>query len=141
MVAFENYPYDEAAAARGRLCASATSRPLDTTNYPLALRRILAGALHLDLDFDPRLFDPATSSRSPRRLHTLLTATTDHPDLPLRQLPWMSPQERQHILTHSKPPATRRPAARRPAALPRRRFVGLFEAQAAARPTPRSHLR
>jgi amino acid adenylation domain-containing protein/non-ribosomal peptide synthase protein (TIGR01720 family) len=125
MVAFENYPYDEAAAAQAGLRIRDV-KALDTTNYPLSLRAYLAGELHLDLAYDPRLFDAATAGQLTVRLRTLLTAIGDDPRRPLRELPWMSSQERRHVLDRASTEA----ALEVPAAT----FPELFEAQAARTP-------
>jgi amino acid adenylation domain-containing protein/non-ribosomal peptide synthase protein (TIGR01720 family) len=125
IVVFENYPYDEAAASQAGLAIGAVDSH-DTTNYPLTLGAYLAGELHLDLAYDPQLFDAATAGQLTGRLRTLLTAIGDNPRRPLRELPWMSGRERRHILDKASTAA----ALEVPAAT----FPELFEAQAARTP-------
>ena len=127
MVVFENYPYDEASAAQSGLRIRQVDA-LDTTNFPLTLRAYLAGELHVDLGYDPHLFTATTAEQITSRLRMLLTAIAEDADRPLFQLPWMSAQERQHVLSRGN--GGRRVAGRAPAET----LVGVFEAQAARTP-------
>ena len=127
MVVFENYPYDEASAAQAGLHIRQVEA-LDSTNFPLTLRAYLAGELHLDLAFDPRLFDTTTVEQITGRLRTLLAAIADDAARPLFRLPWMSAQERHDVLSRGTATATVAGAA------PAGTLVDLFEAQAARTP-------
>ncbi|MDQ4104739.1 MAG: amino acid adenylation domain-containing protein, partial [Actinomycetota bacterium] len=108
---FENYPFEEAPEGRPGLRIREVSAR-DTTNFPLSLRAYLAGQLHVELGYDPRLFDARTVTTLAARLRLLLTGIADEPDRPLGQLPWMSAQERHQVLVEfndtdrAVPPAT-----------------------------------
>ncbi|GAA2545417.1 MULTISPECIES: non-ribosomal peptide synthase/polyketide synthase [Streptomyces] len=124
MVAFENYPFDEArAAGSGVRLADVTSR--DATNYPLVLRAYHGERLGFDLAYDPALFDATTVRALAGRLCLLLTELADGPDRPLRALAWTTAEERRRILTDWNGTAHGRPAET---------LVDLFEAQAARTP-------
>ncbi|WP_369197883.1 non-ribosomal peptide synthase/polyketide synthase [Streptomyces djakartensis] len=124
MVAFENYPFDEArTAGSGIRLAEVTSR--DATNYPLVLRAYHGERLGFDLAYDPDLFDAATVHALAGRLCLLLTELADGTDRPLRALAWTTAGERRRILTDWNGTASGRPAET---------LVDLFEAQAARTP-------
>lgn len=76
MVVFENYPFDEAAAA-GAGIRIQDVRAEDATNFPLCLRAYLADRLGFDLAYDGALFDRTTVERAAAHLETLLTAVAD----------------------------------------------------------------
>ncbi|MEU1038520.1 non-ribosomal peptide synthase/polyketide synthase [Streptomyces sp. NPDC005907] len=124
MVAFENYPFDEArSATSGVRLVDVASR--DATNYPLVLRAYQGEHLGFNLAYDPDLFDAATVHALADRLCLLLAAIAEDPDRPLRDLPWTTAEERRRMLTdfngteHGRPDST---------------LVDLFEAQAARTP-------
>jgi amino acid adenylation domain-containing protein/non-ribosomal peptide synthase protein (TIGR01720 family) len=124
MVAFENYPFDEArTAGSGIRLAEVTSR--DATNYPLVLRAYHGERLGFDLAYDPALFDAATVRALAGRLCLLLTGLADGIDRPLRTLPWTTAGERRRMLTDWNGAESGRPAET---------LVDLFEAQAARTP-------
>ncbi|GAA2442210.1 non-ribosomal peptide synthase/polyketide synthase [Streptomyces glaucus] len=123
MVAFENYPFDEArTAGSGVRLVDVTSR--DATNYPLVLRAYQGERLGFDLAYDPGLFDAATVRALADRLRLLLTEIAAGPDRPLRALAWTTAEERR-TLTGRDGAAHGRPAET---------LVDLFEAQAARTP-------
>ncbi|MGW5281074.1 non-ribosomal peptide synthase/polyketide synthase [Streptomyces collinus] len=125
MVAFENYPFDEArTAGSGVRLAGVTSR--DATNYPLVLRAHHGERLGFDLAYDPALFDAATVRSLADRLCRLLTELADGPDLPLRALARPTAEERRRMLTDWNGTGHGRPD---------RTLVDLFEEQAARTPT------
>ncbi|EPH45403.1 putative Linear gramicidin synthase subunit C [Streptomyces aurantiacus JA 4570] len=123
MVAFENYPFDEArTAASGVRLADVTSR--DATNYPLVLRAYQSDRVGFDLAYDPELFDIGTVRALADRLCLLLAEIAADPERPLRALPWTTAEERRRLAgpdgtEHARPAAT---------------LVDLFEAQAARTP-------
>ncbi|MER6470635.1 non-ribosomal peptide synthase/polyketide synthase [Streptomyces collinus] len=124
MVAFENYPFDEArTAGSGVRLAEVSSR--DATNYPLVLRAHHGARLGFDLAYDPALFDAETVRSLADRLCLLLTELADGPDRPLRALARPTAEERRRMLTgwngteHGRPDRT---------------LVDLFEEQAARTP-------
>ena len=124
MVAFENYPFDEArTAGSGIRLAEVTSR--DATNYPLVLRAYHGERLGFDLAYDPALFDAATVRALADRLCLLLTELADGPDRPLRALAWTTAEERRRMLTDWNGTERGRPAET---------LVDLFEAQVARTP-------
>ncbi|WP_157865138.1 non-ribosomal peptide synthetase, partial [Streptomyces prasinopilosus] len=123
MVAFENYPFDEArTAGTGVRLAGVTSR--DATNYPLVLRAHHGERLGFDLAHDPDLFDPATVRSLADRLCLLLTEIADDPDRPLRDLARPTAGERRMLTGRNGTEGDR----------PDRTLVDLFEAQAARTP-------
>ncbi|MEU2057651.1 non-ribosomal peptide synthase/polyketide synthase [Streptomyces bungoensis] len=124
MVAFENYPFDEArTAGSGVRLAEVTSR--DATNYPLVLRAYHGERLGFDLAYDPALFDAATVRSLADRLCLLLTELADGPDRPLRAVAWTTAAERRRMLTDWNGTEHGRPG---------RTLVDLFEEQAARTP-------
>ncbi|GAB2444441.1 non-ribosomal peptide synthase/polyketide synthase [Streptomyces incanus] len=124
MVAFENYPFDEArTAGSGVRLAEVTSR--DATNYPLVLRAYHGERLGFDLAYDPALFDAATVRSLADRLCLLLTELADGPDRPLRTLARPTAGERRRMLTDWNGTEEGRPE---------QTLVDLFEAQAARTP-------
>ncbi|MFI8858083.1 non-ribosomal peptide synthase/polyketide synthase [Streptomyces prasinus] len=124
MVAFENYPFDEArTAGTGVRLAGVASR--DATNYPLVLRAHHGERLGFDLAHDPALFDAATVRSLAERLCLLLTEIADDPDRPLRALARPTAGERRRMLTDRNGTEEGRPD---------QTLVDLFEAQAARTP-------
>ncbi|PZG88614.1 non-ribosomal peptide synthetase, partial [Streptomyces sp. NTH33] len=124
MVAFENYPFDEArTAGSGVRLAEVTSR--DATNYPLVLRAHHGERLGFDLAYDPALFDAATVRSLAGRLCLLLTELADGTDRPLRALARPTAGERRRMLTDWNGTEAGRPEET---------LVDLFEAQAARTP-------
>ncbi|MFQ6142325.1 non-ribosomal peptide synthase/polyketide synthase [Streptomyces seoulensis] len=122
MVAFENYPFDQArSAASGIRLADVSGR--DATNYPLLLRAHQGERFGFDLAYDPALFDAATVRSLADRLCLLLTQLADDPDRPLRALARTPAEEHR--------PA---PDAADAADRPELTLVDLFEAQAARTP-------
>ncbi|MTE22329.1 amino acid adenylation domain-containing protein [Streptomyces sp. TRM43335] len=124
MVAFENYPFDEArTAGSGVRLVDVASR--DATNYPLVLRAYQGERVGFDLAYDPELFDVGTVRAIADRLCLLLTGIADDPGRPLRALAWTTVEERRRMLEdwngteHGSPERT---------------LVDLFEAQAARTP-------
>ncbi|MFC1431718.1 non-ribosomal peptide synthase/polyketide synthase [Streptacidiphilus sp. N1-3] len=124
MVAFENYPFDQARAAEsGVRLVDVSSR--DATNYPLVLRAYQGERLGFDLAYDPELFEAATVRTLADRLCLLLGELAADPDRPLRALAWTTAEERRRMLVDWNGTAQGRPAET---------LVDLFEAQAARTP-------
>ncbi|MFV0131782.1 non-ribosomal peptide synthase/polyketide synthase [Streptomyces sp. HMX87] len=124
MVAFENYPFDEArTSGSGIRLVDVTSR--DATNYPLVLRAYQGERLGFDLAYDPHLFDAATVRALADRLRLLLTEIAEDPGRPLRGLAWTTAEERRRMLVDFNGTEHGRPA---------QTLVDLFEAQAARTP-------
>ncbi|MGW2952503.1 non-ribosomal peptide synthase/polyketide synthase, partial [Streptomyces eurythermus] len=124
MVAFENYPFDQArSAATGIRLADVSAR--DATNYPLVLRAWQGERFGFDLGYDPELFDAPTVRALADRLCLLLTELADDPDRPVRALAWTTAEERHRMLTDWNGTAEGRPADT---------LDALFTAQAARTP-------
>ncbi|MFD3842383.1 non-ribosomal peptide synthase/polyketide synthase, partial [Streptomyces sp. NPDC058642] len=124
MVAFENYPFDEArTSGSGIRLADVTSR--DATNYPLVLRAYQGERLGFDLAYDPHLFDAGAVRALADRLRLLLTEFAEAPGRPLRALAWTTAEERRRMLVDVNGTERGRPADT---------LVDLFEAQAARTP-------
>ncbi|MEX2970010.1 non-ribosomal peptide synthase/polyketide synthase [Streptomyces sp. C184] len=124
MVAFENYPFDEArTSGAGVRLAQVTSR--DATNFPLVLRAHHSDRLGFDLAYDPDLFDPATVRALADRLCLLLAELAADVDRPLRELAWTTAEERRRMLVDWNGSAHGRPEAT---------LVDLFASQAARTP-------
>ena len=127
LVAFENYPI-EAEHADGPQVAAVDS--VETTNLALSLAAHVDDStdgteLHLELGYDPRLFDRTTAETLTSRLRRLVAAMATDPDRTLGELPTLSTAERRQVLTEWQGPAT----GTRPATL-----IDLFRAQAARTP-------
>ncbi|MFH9657287.1 non-ribosomal peptide synthase/polyketide synthase [Streptomyces sp. NPDC017248] len=124
MVAFENYPFDQARSnATGIRLADVSAR--DATNYALVLRAYQGERFGFDLAYDPELFDAATVRSLAGRLCLLLTELADDPDRPVRALAWTTAEERHRMLTGWNGTEEGRPAAT---------LDALFAAQAARTP-------
>ncbi|MEU5579215.1 non-ribosomal peptide synthase/polyketide synthase [Streptomyces huasconensis] len=124
MVAFENYPFDEArSATTGIRLADVSSR--DATNFPLVLRAYQGERFGFDLAYDPQLFDTTTVRTLADRLCLLLTELADDPDRPVRSLAWTTADERRRMLTEWNGTEEGRPADT---------LDALFAAQAARTP-------
>ncbi|MFJ5534653.1 non-ribosomal peptide synthase/polyketide synthase [Streptomyces sp. NPDC093261] len=124
MVAFENYPFDEArTAGSGVRLVDVASR--DATNYPLVLRAYQGERLGFDLAYDPGLFDPPTVRALADRLCLLLAEIAAGPERPLRTLAWTTAEERHRMLVEWNGAEQGRPGES---------LVDLFEAQAARVP-------
>ncbi len=122
-VVFENYPLNDVAEVGGVRVTEVRAR--DTTNFPLTLSAVLDDRLHLDLAYDPDLFDAGTARRLADRLRLLVEAITADPDRPLSALPWMGEDERRQVLAGWHGTTGEVPSAT---------FAEVFEAQ--ARETP-----
>ncbi|MGQ4417921.1 amino acid adenylation domain-containing protein, partial [Streptomyces sp. SAS_269] len=124
MVAFENYPFDEArSATTGIRLADVSSR--DATNYPLVLRAYQGERFGFDLAYDPELFDATTVRDLAGRLCLLLTELADEPGRPVRDLAWTTAGERRRMLADWNGTEEGRPADT---------LDALFAAQAARTP-------
>ena len=97
MIAFENYPVDEAAVTGSGLVVAGVDG-MDTTTVPLSLRADLGDQLHLDLCYDPHLFEPDTVRAMATRLGVLLAALCDGLDQPVRAVSMLGEGERQDLL-------------------------------------------
>ncbi|TWP54344.1 amino acid adenylation domain-containing protein [Lentzea tibetensis] len=96
-VVFENYPFDEAATTEAGVRVTEV-QALETTNFALGVRAHLADRLHIEVAYDPRLFDARTAEQLTRHLEVLLTGIVTTPDRPLDELPLLSGAERHRLL-------------------------------------------
>ncbi|HEV2783795.1 MAG TPA: amino acid adenylation domain-containing protein, partial [Actinophytocola sp.] len=124
LVAFENYPVDEAGIAETGIRVRDVAA-VDPTSFPLSLRANISDRLDFILSYDPRLFDSATIRRMADRIPLLLTGFAEDPEQPPARLPWMSTAERRRVLTEHNDGALEVPATT---------FPELFEAQVARTP-------
>ncbi|MFD1051703.1 condensation domain-containing protein, partial [Kibdelosporangium lantanae] len=89
VLVFENYPLDRATTTPRVVGISA----VDNTTFPLTLSAHLDSSLHLDLAYDPRLFDSLTVERLAARLRVILDGIATSPSVRVDQLPWTLPGE------------------------------------------------
>ncbi|MEU4248902.1 non-ribosomal peptide synthase/polyketide synthase [Amycolatopsis sp. NPDC026612] len=121
MVAFENYPFDENAAAQAGVTLREVTA-LDATTFPVTLRAFADRQLGFELGTDPDLFDEDTATALAARLETLLLGIAENPDRPIARLPWLSAADRARLAVEQTP------------SLPAPTITELFAAQVAAHP-------
>ncbi|MDQ7803079.1 non-ribosomal peptide synthase/polyketide synthase [Amycolatopsis sp. A133] len=121
MVAFENYPFDENAAAQAGVTLREVTA-LDATTFPVTLRAYVDRRLGFELGTDPDLFDAETAEALAARLETLLLGIAEDPDRPIARLPWLSAADRARLTADPLP------------SLPTPTITELFAAQVAANP-------
>src|SRR6185437_9068853 len=97
----------------------------DTTNFPLTLIAYLADQLHINLTYDPQLFEAATVQRMAGHLQVLLAAIAADPGQPVGAVPLLTDAEQAQVLAAGAGPVREAPAGT---------FAELFQAQAAATP-------
>ncbi|HEY4460848.1 MAG TPA: amino acid adenylation domain-containing protein, partial [Pseudonocardiaceae bacterium] len=115
MIAFENYPVDEAAVTGSGLTIAAVDG-MDTTTFPLSVRADLGTDLNIDLGYDPHLFENGTVRNLAQRLGRLLTGLCDGLDGPVRAVSMLDESEHQHLLDlgRSRAPKQTAPAPANP---------------------------
>jgi amino acid adenylation domain-containing protein/non-ribosomal peptide synthase protein (TIGR01720 family) len=122
-VAFENYPLGDEHADGPRIQEADST---ETTNLALSVAAHTDGALlHLELGYDPRLFDAGTAEAVAGRLRRVVAAMAAGLDRALGDLPVLSAAERERVLVGWNGAAA--PTA--PATI-----TGLFARQAARTP-------
>jgi amino acid adenylation domain-containing protein/non-ribosomal peptide synthase protein (TIGR01720 family) len=97
MIAFENYPVDEAAVTGAGLTVAEVEGN-DITTFPLSLRADLGTDLHIDLCYDRNLFEPDTVRDLAERLGRLLTGLCDGLGQPVRAVSMLGRHEHRHLL-------------------------------------------
>ncbi|MGH3754099.1 MAG: non-ribosomal peptide synthase/polyketide synthase, partial [Pseudonocardiaceae bacterium] len=97
MVAFQNYPFNAAAAAQAGIQIHEVQAQ-DTTNFPLSLRAHLGDRFGIELAYDPRLFDAATIERIVAHLRVVLDGMVAGPDQPVSRLPVLTGAESRQVL-------------------------------------------
>jgi amino acid adenylation domain-containing protein/non-ribosomal peptide synthase protein (TIGR01720 family) len=106
MIAFENYPVDEAAVTGSGLTVAGVDG-MDTTTFPLSVRADLGTELHIDLCYDPRLFEAGTVRDLAQRLGRLLTGLCAGFDEPVRAVSMLGEGEHRHLLDLGRSDAAR----------------------------------
>ena len=118
MIVFENYPYDQNSATQAGLHIH-DIQARDTTNFPLTLIAYLTDQLHINLTYDPHLFDTTTATTIARRLQHLLTTIATNPTQPVDTIQLTTPTERAQVLAAGAGPVREVPAsARSPGTVP-----------------------
>ncbi|MFD9739248.1 amino acid adenylation domain-containing protein [Umezawaea sp. NPDC059074] len=96
VVVFENYPVDELVNAQQGVRVLEVDGA-DSTSFPLTLSANLGDRLRLELDYDPRLFDPGTIDQLAAHLVVLLEEIATDPDRAVAALPWMTDDEHRQV--------------------------------------------
>ncbi|HEU4327751.1 MAG TPA: amino acid adenylation domain-containing protein, partial [Roseiflexaceae bacterium] len=128
-VLFENYPASGAGAGGPGQLSVTTHRGVERTNYPLNLIATAGEELELRLNYDRRRFGPAAIGRMLGHLATLLTAVAAESGVRVGDLPLLTAEERQQLLSGWNATQTAYPAASLPE---------LFAQQAARTPHSRA---
>ncbi|OWA08458.1 non-ribosomal peptide synthetase [Streptomyces sp. CS227] len=98
LVVFENYPVDEAAAARHGVGVRA-AEAVEATHYALTLIAAATGdRLGLTLAYDPALFERATAERLAGQLAAAVTRLVERPEAPVAEIELLSGAERDRLL-------------------------------------------
>nr|QEO73952.1 condensation domain-containing protein [uncultured bacterium] len=124
MLAFENYPVDKDTPDGAPRVGEVDS--LDTTSFPLTVLAHVADALHVELTYDPRLFDASTIATMGDRLGRLLDGIGADPNRRVSALPWLSDDELHQVLVSWNGPSS--------GAVVEDTIPSLFAAQAARTP-------
>ncbi|QFZ24669.1 non-ribosomal peptide synthase/polyketide synthase [Saccharothrix syringae] len=124
LLAFENYPEGGDGPDGAPVIGEIDS--LDTTTYPLTVRAYAEQALHVELTYDPRLFDERTITALGDRLARLLDALGTDPHRRVAELPWVSEAEARQVLVDWNGTAPAEPVSDT--------IASLFAAQAARTP-------
>ncbi|MEV4314210.1 non-ribosomal peptide synthase/polyketide synthase [Actinocrispum sp. NPDC049592] len=98
VVVFENYPLDRTTAEPRVVEIDA----VDNTTFPLTLSAHVDDHLHLDLAYDPRLFDEHTAHRLAERLQRILTGIIADPSVLIDDLPWLSTEDTMRALVDGR---------------------------------------
>ncbi|MEU2758477.1 condensation domain-containing protein, partial [Streptomyces albidoflavus] len=98
LVVFENYPVDEAAAARHGIGVRA-AEAVEATHYALTLIAAATGdRLGLTLAYDPALFEQATAERLAGQLAAAVTRLVERPEAPVAEIELLTGAERERLL-------------------------------------------
>nr|QEO73559.1 condensation domain-containing protein [uncultured bacterium] len=97
IVVFENFPYDENAAARHGLTVR-DFHGVEDTNFALSLSAYAGDELALTLGYDPELFDAGTIDRIAGHLSVVLAAFAEDPGIRLAEVPMLTGTEREQLL-------------------------------------------
>ncbi|MCR3750885.1 non-ribosomal peptide synthase/polyketide synthase [Lentzea californiensis] len=95
-VVFENYPLNDVTEVGGIQATDVRAR--DTTSFALTLSAVLDERLHLDLAYDPHLFDADTARNLADRLLLLVDAIAADSGRTVSELPLMTDDERRQVV-------------------------------------------
>ncbi|WP_447002782.1 non-ribosomal peptide synthase/polyketide synthase [Saccharothrix isguenensis] len=104
LLAFENFPVDKDTPDDGPRVGEASGT--DNTTFPLTAAVHVDDSLHVELTYDPRLFDASTVTTLADRLSRLLDGIGADPDRRLSELPWLSDADLDRVLTSWRGPAS-----------------------------------
>jgi amino acid adenylation domain-containing protein/non-ribosomal peptide synthase protein (TIGR01720 family) len=126
IMVFENYPVDEALRERSGGLEVNNVHTVDRDNYPLALTALPGEQLVLQLKYDTRRYEPASSARMLQHLVNVLGGMSAQPEPRIADVPLLTITEEQQILSEWNETAT---------PYPRELSLSeLFEAQVARTP-------
>ncbi|MBW4678521.1 MAG: amino acid adenylation domain-containing protein [Microcoleus vaginatus WJT46-NPBG5] len=98
IVVFENYPVDPALRDRQSHLEICDVRSHDNTNYPITVMVLAQSELTLKILYNQRRFDADTITRMLGHLQTLLEGIVANPNQRLKDLPLLTPAEREQLL-------------------------------------------
>jgi amino acid adenylation domain-containing protein len=98
IVVFENYPVDPSLQGGKSGLEIGDVRSVDSTNYPIALMAIAQSELALKIMYDRSRFEQGAIERMLGHLQVLLEGMAANPHQPLKNLPLLTPAEKQQIL-------------------------------------------
>jgi len=125
---YENYPLDTSAlsSAGGLSVTDVITR--ESTHYPLTLLVLPGTELHLRIEYDTALFDPAEIRLLMRRIELLLAAMTTNPEQPITSIDTVTDDERDQLRQWGNQTALPQPATQTPS------IPNCFTAQATRTP-------
>jgi amino acid adenylation domain-containing protein len=98
IVVFENYPVDPSLQRGKSGLEIGDVRSVDSTNYPIVLMAIAQSELALKIMYDRSRFEQGAIARMLGHLQVLLEGMAANPHQPLKNLPLLTPAEKQQIL-------------------------------------------
>ena len=98
IVVFENYPVDSSLQRGKSGLEIGDVRSVENTNYPIALMAIAQSELALKIMYDRSRFEQGAIERMLGHLQVLLEGMAANPHQPLKNLPLLTPAEKQQIL-------------------------------------------
>ena len=98
IVVFENYPLDPSLQRGKSGLEIGDVRSVDSTNYPITLMASAQSELALKIMYDRSRFEQGAIERMLEHLQVLLEGMAANPHQPLKNLPLLTPAEKQQIL-------------------------------------------
>ena len=98
VLVFEDYQMNKRLRALGGNWNKRDVKLLEQTNYPLTVAAYAESDLLLKIEYDAQRFDQATIRRLLEHLRTVLEGLAKNLDGPVRDLPFLTPAERQQLL-------------------------------------------